>query len=140
MLKNYKDFLLELDLGLGDIGGGDEGKDKKKEETPDPDKEIEKEKEKKRKKAEKVRKAKLDAAEEKIREDLPKTPSDFQDEFKKDIFDAIDDDDRVQYHDLILRMQRWGMPKAKEQDEDSIDSVSPIIKTFQDLNSNEYRG
>jgi hypothetical protein len=140
MLKNYKDFLYELDLGLGDLGGGDDKKDKKKEETPDPDKEIAKAKEKKRKKAKEARAKELDVAEADIKKQLAKTPTDFREEFEKPIADALDNDDRVEYHTLILNIQRWQMPKAKEQDEDAIDSVSPIVKILQDLNDSEYRG
>ena len=135
MLKNYKDFLLELDLSLGDMGGGD-----KKEPPPDPEKEIAAEKEKKRKKAEKVRAAQLDKAEAAIRKAIEKTDTAFKNKFEKRIMDALDDDDRVIYHDLILDIQRYQIPLSKDQDEEEIYDISPIVSELQKLNANEYRG
>lgn len=135
MLKKYKDFLNELDLGLGDTGGGE-----KKQEAPDPEKEIEKMKEKKRKKAQKERAEQLDNAEEDIRAALKKTPKDFNSKFEKRILDALDDDDRVIYHNLITDIQSYEVPKAREQQVDAIEAISPIIKAIQKLNSNEYKG
>jgi hypothetical protein len=135
MLKNYKDFLFEEGLDLGGLGG-----DQKKESPPDPEKEIAKEKEKKRKAAQKERGEELDKAEAEVREILPKTPQDFRDKFEKRILDAIDNDDRVEYHDLVLDIQTYQIPMAQNQEGDQIDATAPIIKVIQGLNKNEYRG
>ncbi len=138
MLKNYKEFLLEggLDLGgLGDMGG-----DKKKEEAPDPEKEIAKEKEKKRKAARKERNEQLDKADADIKDAIAKTSTDFRTKFEKRIFAALEEDDRVKYHDLILDIQTFEIPMSKNQEDAEINAISPIIKTLQDLNKNEYRG
>lgn len=137
MLKKYSDFLLELNLGLGDLGGGD---DKKKEPPPDPEKEIAKEKEKKREKAAKERAAILDKAESDLTDALKKTPSDFNEKFKKRILDSLEDDDRVIYHNLILDIQSYEVPMAHDQNTDDISDISPVISTLQMLNKNEYRG
>jgi len=137
MLKNYKDFLFEegLDLDLGGLGG-----DQKKKDPPDPEKEIAKEKSKKRKAAQKERAEQLDKAEAELKEILPKTPQDFRDKFEKRIMDAIEDDDRVEYHDLVLDIQTFQIPMAQNQEGDEIDTTAPVIKVIQGLNKNEYRG
>lgn len=138
MLKNYKDFLLEFDLGM-DVGGGDEEK-KGKEDAPDPEEEIAKEKKKRRKKAEAEREKKLDAAEVELKKIISEAPQDFRSEFEKEIMKALEEDDRVMYHTLVLNIQRWQMPKAKDQDEESIEKTAPVIRVLQRLNQNEYRG
>jgi|688.fasta_scaffold96830_3 hypothetical protein len=137
MLKNYKDFLFEegLDLDLGGLGG-----DKKKEAPPDPEKEIAKEKAKKRKAAQKERGEQLDSAEKELKKILPKTPQDFRDKFEKRIMKAVEEDDRVEYHDLVLDIQTFQIPMAQNQEGDEIDATAPIIKVIQRLNKNEYRG
>lgn len=137
MLKNYKQFIFEAGLDLGDLGGGEE---KKKEAAPDPEKEIAEIKEKKRKKAAKERSALLDAAEVKLKKALEKTPDDFNEKFKKRLIDGLDDDDRVKYHVLVLDIQRYSIPLARQQQDDKIYDISPIIKILQDLNRNEYKG
>jgi hypothetical protein len=137
MLKNYKEFLNEgeLDLGLDDIGG-----DKKKEPTPDPKKEIAKAKEKKRKKAAKERAEQLDTAESDLKAAFKKTPADFNEKFEKRTMDALEDDDRVKYHDLITDIQSSQVQNVKDGMEKEVESTGPIIKILQDLNKNEYRG
>jgi hypothetical protein len=137
MLKNYKQFIFEAGLDLGDLGGDD---GEKKKDTPDPEKEIAEIKEKKRKKAAKERSALLDAAEVKLKKALEKTPDDFNEKFKKRLIDALDDDDRVKYHVLVLDIQRYSIPLARQQQDDEIYDISPIIKILQDLNRNEYKG
>jgi hypothetical protein len=137
MLKNYKQFIFEAGLDLGDLGGGEE---KKKEAAPDPEKEIAKIKEKKRKKAAKERAAQLDAAEADLKKALEKTPDDFNEKFKKRLMDALDEDDRVNYHNLVLDIQRYSIPLAKQQQDEEVLDISPIIKILQDLNKNEYKG
>lgn len=137
MLKNYRDFLNEggLDLGLDDLGG-----DKKKEATPDPKKEIAKAKEKKRKKAAKERAEQLDKAEADLKNAFKKTSSDFKADFEKRIMDALDDDDRVTYHDIITDIQSSQIENVKNGLEKEVESTIPIIKALQELNKNEYRG
>jgi len=137
MLKNYTEFLNEggLDLGLDDLGG-----DKKKEEAPDPKKEIAKAKEKKRKKAAKERAEQLDAAEEGLKDAFKKTSSDFKSEFEKRVMDALEDDDRVKYHDIITDIQTSQVQKVKDGMEKEVEATEPVIKILQDLNKNEYRG
>jgi hypothetical protein len=135
MLKNYRDFLLEGGLDLGGLGG-----DEKKEAPPDPEKEVAKEKEKKRKAARKERAEELDKGEAELKKLLPKTPQDFRDKFEKRIMNAIDNDDRVEYHDLVLDIQTFQIPMAQNQEGDEIDATAPIIKVIQRLNKNEYRG
>lgn len=135
MLKNYKQFIFEAGLDLGDLGG-----EKKKEEVPDPEKEIAKAKEKKRKKAAKERAIQLDTAETELKKALEKTADDFNEKFKKRLMDALDDDDRVKYHVLVLDIQRYSIPLARQQQDDEIYDISPIIRILQDLNRNEYKG
>lgn len=135
MLKNYRDFLLEGGLDLGGLGG-----DEKKEEPVDPEKEIAKEKAKKRKVARKERAEELDKAEAELKKLLPKTPQDFRDKFEKRVMAAIDDDNRVEYHDLVLDIQTFQVPMAQNREGDEIDVTAPIIKVIQGLNKNEYRG
>lgn len=135
MLKTYKDFLLELDLDMGGMGG-----EEKKEPPPDPEKEIAKAKAKKRKAANEKRTKELDAAEATIQKGFEETDAAFITAFKKRILDALDDDDRVIYHNLIIDLQRYEMPLAADQDKDEISGISPIIKSLQSLNANEYRG
>ena len=136
MLKNYKDFLFELDLSLGDAGGEGE----KKKEAPDPDKEIAKEKAKKAKKERKERNEVIDKAEAKMKEALDGTTDSFRKKFEDRIKDAIDQDDRVKYHDLVLDIQRWGIPLVKQGKGDEVESASPVVKILQGLNRDEYRG
>jgi hypothetical protein len=137
MLKNYKQFIFEAGLDLGDLGGGEE---KKKETPPDPEKEIAKIKKKKRETAAKERAAELDAAESELQSDLKKAPDDFKEKFQKRLKDALDDDDRVVYHNLILDIQRYQMPLARQQQDEEIYDISPILKVLQKLNKNEYKG
>lgn len=135
MLKKYKEFLLESGLDLGGLSG-----DTKEEKPVDPDEEIAKEKEKKKKIARKERVEELDKAKSIIEKAIEKTPSDFRNKFKKRIFDAMEDDDRVKYHDLILDIQSFEIPMSRNQESAEIDTISPIIKELQILNKNEYRG
>jgi hypothetical protein len=139
MLKNYKQFIFEagLDLDLGGLGGDEK---KKKETPPDPEKEIAKIKKKKRETAAKERAAELDAAESELQSDLKKAPDDFKEKFQKRLKDALDDDDRVIYHNLILDIQRYQMPLARQQQDEEIYDISPILKVLQTLNKNEYKG
>jgi len=137
MLKNYTEFLNEggLDLGLDDLGGGD-----KKEDAPNPKEEIAKEKEKKRKKAAKARAEQLDAAEVDLKDAFKKVSSDFKADFEKRIMDALDDDDRVKYHDLITDIQTSQVQNVKDGMEKKVAETEPFIKILQSLNKNEYQG
>ncbi len=137
MLKNYSQFLNEegLDLDLGGLGG-----DKKKEAPPDPEKEIAKEKAKKRKEARKERVEEIEKQEAIIKKALPNTSQEFRDKFEKRIQDAIDDDDRVKYHDLVLDIQSYSIPLSRNQEGDEIADIDPILKAIQTLNKNEYKG
>ena len=141
MLKNYRDFLLEagLDLGgLGDAGGGEGGE--KKGDVPDPEKEIAEKKKKKRKAAQKERAEELDKAEEELTEILKKAPKDFRDAFEKRIMKALEKDDRVVYHDLVLDIQTYQIPMARDNRAADIDATAPVVKILQRLNKNEYFG
>ena len=135
MLKNYKEFLLESGLDLAGLGG-----DQKKEPPPDPEKEIAKEKAKKAKAARKERNEEPADAKSELKTVLSKTPQDFRDKFEQRIMKAVEEDDRVEYHDLILDIQTFQIPMAQNQEGDEIDATSPVIKIIQNLNKNEYRG
>jgi hypothetical protein len=135
MLKNYKEFLLESGLDLAGLGG-----DQKKETPPDPEKEIAKEKAKKAKAARKERNEELADAKSELKTVLSKTPQDFRDKFEQRIMKAVEEDDRVEYHDLILDIQTFQIPMAQNQEGDEIDATAPVIKIIQNLNKNEYRG
>ena len=139
MLKNYKEFLFEIDLNMDPSGGG--GEDKEKKEKPlDPEKEIAAAKAKKRKAEKKERNAELDKAEAELKEVMPKTAESFRDKFEDRVYDSIDKDDRVIYHDLILDIQAWGVPLVKNGQGDDVESAGPVVKILQGLNNNEYRG
>ena len=136
-LKSYTQFLNEagLDLGLDDAGGGE-----KKEKAPDPEEEIAKARKERRVKADKERNKVLDKAEDGLKVALKKTPADFNDKFEKRIMDALDKDDRVAYHDLIIDIQRFEIPKVKNHQEDEVLNIAPVTKILQGLNKNEYKG
>ena len=135
MLKNYIEFLNEGGLDLGDLGG-----DKKKEEVPNPKEEIAKAKAKKRKKAAKERAEELDTAESDLKAAFKNTSADFNEKFEKRVMDALEDDDRVKYHDLITDIQSSQVQNVKDGMEKEVESTTPIIKVLQNLNKNEYRG
>jgi hypothetical protein len=65
---------------------------------------------------------------------------DFRDKFEQRIMKAVEEDDRVEYHDLILDIQTFQIPMAQNQEGDEIDATAPVIKIIQNLNKNEYRG
>jgi len=136
-LKSYTQFLIEagLDLGLDDAGGGE-----KKEKAPDPEEEIAKARKERRVKADKERNKVLDKAEDDLKLALKKTPTDFNDKFEKRIMDALDRDDRVAYHDLIIDIQRFEIPKVQNHQEDEVLKIAPVTKIIQRLNKNEYKG
>lgn len=135
MFKNYTQFLQEAGLDLG-VGGGEE----KKKKAPDPKEVIAKEKKKRSEKADKLRNKILDKAEEDLTIAFKKTPKEFNEKFEKRIMDSLDRDDRVAYHNLILDIQRFQMPKVRNSQDDEILDMLPVLKIVQSLNKNEYKG
>jgi hypothetical protein len=140
-LKNYQEFLYEETdkdpLGLG-ADTSTQDKEKKKEEPVDPEVEVEKERKKREAEVEKARKKVLDKEKSRLEELLPGTISSFQEKFTDRLKKAINQDDRVEYRDLVLDIQRFQMGLAKEQQEDAITEISPIIELIQRLNKSEY--
>jgi len=140
MFKNYLQFLKENDLDLGGLGDFGADKEKKKEEAPDPEKEIEKKKKEERKKAEEERERVVSVEREKIEKAMKTTSQDFRDKFEEAIMKAVKADERVEYHGLILNIQRYQIPLAKDGMQDEIEKISPIVSALQNLNKNEYKG
>jgi hypothetical protein len=138
MLKNYLQFLYEAGLDLG--GLGDLGGDEKKEPPPDPEKEIAKKKKEQAEKEEKARDRVVARERESIEKAMPHTSEDFRREFEEPIMKAVKDDNRVEYHGIILNIQRYQIPLAKDGMTDEIDKISPIVAALQNLNKNEYKG
>jgi hypothetical protein len=138
-IKLFEEYLVEAGLDLGDLGGDAGGDDKKKDKEVDPEEEIAKAKKEEREKEEKKRNAQIEKAEGKLDTAFKEAPEDFSTKFEKRIREALKKDDRVLYHDIILDIQRWQIPVAKDQDTDKIEKTAPFISILQDLNKSEYR-
>jgi len=134
-IKLFEEFINEEGLDLGGLGGG--GEEEKKE--VDPEKEIEKAKKKEKKENEAARKKEIEAANKRLDVAFKKAPADFKEKFEKRINDAVKADDRVKYHDLILDIQRYQMPLAKDGEQDEVEETGDFIEIIQDLNKTEYR-
>lgn len=135
----FEEFIKEEEggLDLGGLGGDPAGGGKEKE--VDPEKEIEKAKKKEKKEEDAARKKVVDAAKKKMVKAFKAAPRDFLEKFEKRIKKAVEEDDRVVYHDLITDIQRYQMPLSREGQTEEVEKTGDFIEILQDLNKTEYR-